>query len=212
MPRVLDSLDAAAHEARVPIAVATILDQEDVVRAVCAGATAYCLVGQPRTGATWHLSLLRNVGARWAAVHGATHVVFHDADILVAPWYIEQLLEQIEACPQDVVVPMIHRDGISRAASGLAVYPLEPLVRERGFDEEYTAWGQEDLDLIRRLERRQGLRCHVMSELALGLEHIDHLDEHRHDVGAHRSLERLQSLDARMDVAVNPDGWGREAI
>jgi hypothetical protein len=185
------------------VIVATIPQDESAVRAVVGDAT---VVGLPRDWTAWHLPHLRNVGIKWAAAQGADHVTFHDADVIAPLGYVELVSEMIAEYPDKVLVPVLEREGVSRPASGLATFPVGPLVAVRGFDEAYPGWGQEDLDVLARLKWR-GVGHVLIPELGHGLTHLDHSTNHRSDALARESLVRWRNADPSR--VVNPDGWGR---
>jgi hypothetical protein len=104
----------------------------------------------------FHKPHAQNLGAREAMRHGATHLMFLDADTVHAPGSIEATIGLL-AEPGFVIAGRDAEDRSIRSLTGLIALSVEDYVKAGGYDEAFTGWGGEDLELRLRLHLQFGL-------------------------------------------------------
>jgi len=121
-------------------------------------------------------SAAHNLGARRALAGEASHVIFADADTLLAPEFSGWLRPRLD--DRRFWVAALRPDGCDELGLyGLLVVPAPALRATCGYDERFEGWGSEDLDL--RLRLRFSERLDV-GEIPLELlEALDHPEELR---------------------------------
>jgi len=116
-----------------------------------------------------------NAGAKRAIQAGADHLVFLDADTLVAPEFLHTLAPALN--PHQFWIAARRADGLDdRDLYGFLIVPSPAFQALGGFDERYEGWGVEDLDM--RLQLRLILPL-IVGEVPLtllrGMQHDDSL-------------------------------------
>ncbi|HVV52835.1 MAG TPA: glycosyltransferase family A protein [Polyangia bacterium] len=116
-------------------------------------------------------SAAHNLGSRAALAAGAAHVVFADADTLLAPGFSSWLRPRLEN--RKFWIAALRPDGCDELGLyGLLVAPARALEATRGYDERFEGWGSEDLDLRLRLRFAERLELgEVPLDLLRGLPH-----------------------------------------
>lgn len=151
----------AVKPAGVPVVLGWLFAQGSDEGTRVEGAVAGLVDGGGRvySPGPWNLSKARNVGyqrlLRLAPVAPeTTHVVFLDADLYPTPEFFTQLQHELEGSPDVVLTPFVQQtDGSFRPGTGVSIYPVSVLERVGLFDEGFTGWGYEDLDLLARVKR-----------------------------------------------------------
>jgi glycosyltransferase involved in cell wall biosynthesis len=100
-----------------------------------------------------------NAGARRALAEGAEYLCFLDADTLVTPDFFGWLLPELQR--KRFLIAALGPDGCDvPSLTGLLVVSAAEFAATEGFDESFTGWGSEDIEMR--------LRLHVQHELEYG--------------------------------------------
>ncbi|HEX9297816.1 MAG TPA: galactosyltransferase-related protein [Polyangiaceae bacterium] len=132
-------------------------------------------------------SRAHNIGARRALDAGVEYLCFMDADTLIEPGFWDFVRAQLRperflvAAPQDDGTPM-------PSLTGLLIVHGAAFERTGGFDEAFTGWGAEDIELRLRLYLEEGLD---FAEIPLSLVRpIPHSNSLRARFHEDRNIER----------------------
>lgn len=139
-------------------------------------------------------SAAHNLGAQRALTDGATHVIFADADTLLAPGFSDWLQPRLD--DRRFWIAALRPDGCDELSLfGLLVAPAAALRATHGYDERFEGWGSEDLDLRLRLRFSEKLEFgEIPLELLQGLRHADDLRTRFHVEKDWRASNRRNQL------------------
>jgi hypothetical protein len=172
----------------------------------------------------WNISRARNLGVKAAPTHDFYMCV--DGDIVLTETMILQIRDEIKKRKRAFFVPIVGnytarispRDlpidewsgdpNALRPATGCTIIAREDLFKANGWDEEYQGWGNEDIDLLYRLEKL-GLKRVTLENLDL-LYHQNHggyFGETRPTGGANHDRLEARRKD-NFSSPTNPNGWG----
>lgn len=115
----------------------------------------------------------RNLGAAEATT---PWIMFLDADILLAPDFLQQVLPLLDQ------KHYYRADPISRQNWGSVICTLDHFRRTGGYDEVYRGWGSEDDDLYDMLEWHGAIKAGYPGALVSEIEHGNDLRTRYYDV------------------------------
>lgn len=124
------------------------------------------LCGRP----LFNKSVALNAGAEYAFSHGATHIVFTDADTIIQDlnWVYQNLRDDEFMIPD-------HRYS-DLGLYGFLVVPRDGFIQSGKFDEEILGYGVEDIDMRLRLYYVSKLKYRKIPVcLGKSIPHNDHL-------------------------------------
>lgn len=171
---------------------------------------------------TWNRSKLLNYGIKRATTK---YVAGWDADFIFMPGCVTKYLERLRAMDGDAQYlntistetadNVRHKNGkqYSYKAGQMWGHFLTHLRRHveavKGYDEAFTFWGHEEVDLCNRLERQFGISETELREPGL-LLHVSHDDTIRNKDkdGGERNRELRERHDREGRNIVNERGWG----
>lgn len=181
------------------------------------------------TGETWNRSKLLNYGIKRAKTK---FVAGWDADFLFSPEFVPKYLKALASispaaeylsimCTEtaDSVRTQLWGDkkqyvkewGYKKGQlwGHFLTHLKKQLSFVHGFDESFTMWGHEEVDLDNRLERKFAVTETQVKEPGL-LLHVSHDDDIRNKDKTLGTINRKkrEQHDADNVVTVNPDGWG----
>jgi hypothetical protein len=139
-------------------------------------------------------SAAHNLGAQQALRAGASHVIFADADTILAPDFSTWLRPRLD--DQRFWVAALRADGCDELGLyGLLVAPSPALRTTGGYDERFEGWGSEDIDLRLRLRFCEKLELgEIPLDLLHGLPHASALRTQFHAERDWRASNRRNQL------------------
>jgi hypothetical protein len=108
------------------------------------------LVVNYRPAPRFHKTHALNMGARAAIEHGATHLIFTDADTIHSSGSIEATLGLLEPS-EFVIAGRCVEDRTIPSLTGFLAVSSHDFGMAQGYDENFCGWGAEDLELRLRL-------------------------------------------------------------
>lgn len=140
------------------------------------GVTVVRVPGQ----AYFHKTLALNAGIADALAKGAEYLCFLDADTLVDPRFLPEVLPRLK--PGHCLIAPSGSDQLV----GVLVAHREDIARSGGFDESYKGWGVEDLDMRLRLRVLAGCSFERLPDgLLSSIKHTDALRTSNYQVKNH---------------------------
>lgn len=212
---------------RVQIVVSDFGSDPEHQESVKSLAEAYDVqVKSTATAEVWNRSRALNLGIQAAS---APWVLCTDVDMIFAPNFIESILAVHDDTSRDAMIhcrchdlpetveqrrwdrhhfPELLEKATVRQARGTGACQSARrsfFFRARGYDEKFTFWGAEDIDMTAR-SRRAGLEVVWVSESTRML-HQWHPKEHRKRWNNYR-LNRWRYRLTKWQVTKNRGGWG----
>jgi hypothetical protein len=162
----------------------------------------------------FRMAFHKNLAHRLAILEGADIIVTQDADNFMAvqstgnsvtPNFAQYIAEQFAREPNGVfMASKMIRGVMARGIAGRLVVRSQDFIKAGGYDEKYTTWQGEDMDLNARL-RRMGLAQRTINPCYLdAIRHGDGLrfKEYPH-AKAFENDEEVKRIDAALHTVVN---------